>query len=29
VKTLFKEKNEKENISIDLELINLKNVSML
>ncbi len=29
MKTLFKEKNEKENISIDLELINLKNVSML
>jgi hypothetical protein len=29
VKTLTKEKKEKENVLIDLELINLKNVSLL
>jgi len=29
VKTLTKEKKEKDNVLIDLELINLKNVSML
>jgi hypothetical protein len=29
VKALTKEKKEKENVLIDLELINLKNVSLL
>jgi len=29
VETLTKEKKEKENVLIDLELVNLKNVSML
>jgi hypothetical protein len=29
VKALIKEKKEKENVLIDLELINLKNVSLL
>ncbi len=29
VEALIKEKNDKENILIDLELINLKNVSLL
>jgi hypothetical protein len=29
MKTLIKEKKEKDNVLIDLELINLKNVSLL
>ncbi len=29
VKALIKEKKEKENVTIDLELVNLKNVSLL
>ncbi len=29
METLTKEKKEKENVLIDLELVNLKNVSML
>ncbi len=29
MKALIKEKKEKENVLIDLELINLKNVSLL
>jgi hypothetical protein len=29
VKTLIKEKKEKENVLTDLELVNLKNVSLL
>ncbi len=29
VKALIKEKKEKENVLIDLELINMKNVSLL
>jgi hypothetical protein len=29
VKVLIKEKKEKENVLIDLELINMKNISLL
>jgi len=29
VKALIKEKKEKENVMIDLELVNLKNISLL